>query len=217
MDFTTSKAVLAVIRQESDRRNALERDPNWAYEQWHADNAFTNELCLILLVALRHQLERELVKLAALAGHGGVDLSRAQYQQRTDELRPLRKDGSRVTDWTKVYSALGITSGNRPSPIETLRLLANAYKHDPNAQPDQLLIAHLGLTTAINYAELPESDALREGLAVNVGLARDADYISMAERLIDYVQTFLDDLKKCVLLSRVRWGPVSLLPEDMYH
>jgi hypothetical protein len=214
MDFTTSKAVLAVIRQEADRRNAVPRDPDWEYEQWLADTAFTYELCLIFLVALRHQLERELVKLAACAGYGGAEITRVQYQQSLDD---LRKVGSGATDWKKVNGRLSITSTNRPSPIETLRLLANAYKHDPNTQPDQLLITHLGLKTTINYAELPESDALREGLAVNVGLANNSDYISIAERFIDEVQSFLDEIKKRVPLSRVRWGPVSLLPEDAYH
>ena len=206
MDFTRSKAVLAVIRHEAQRRDEVERDPHWAYEQQFADNAFTNELCLILLVALRHQLERKLIRLAARAGYGGAEIGGPQYEQ---GLLDLRKAGSGATDWNKVNGRLGITSANRPSPIESLRLLANAYKHDPNTQPDQL-VTHLGLSTSISYAELPESDALREGLAVSVGLAPSANYSAIAERFIDPVEAFLSDIENRVPLSRVRWGPVGL-------
>jgi hypothetical protein len=217
MDLSIAKAILVVIRQESDRRNALERDPNWPYEQWLADNAFTNELCLIFLVSLRHQLERELVKLAACAGHAGAELTRSQYEQAMEQVRPTKNDGSRMANWNEVNRRLGITSANRPAPIEALRLLANAYKHDPNAQPDQQLIKHLGLKTTINYAELPESDALREGLASCVGLDKSSDYIAIADRFIEEVQAFLEDIKRRVTLSPVRWGPVSLNRADSYH
>ena len=41
-------------------------DPDYAYDQWlFTDEPFVNELCLVLLVVIRHQLERELLGLLA--------------------------------------------------------------------------------------------------------------------------------------------------------
>jgi len=139
MDLSVAKSVIAVIRQEDQRRNEAERDPNFAYEQWLSDQAFVSELCLMFLVALRHQLERQLINLAAHAGHKGVDLTPTQYRQRMETLR--RKKGIGI-DWNAVYRLLNVST--RPAPIEALRLLANAYKHNPQAQPDEELLKHLG-------------------------------------------------------------------------
>jgi hypothetical protein len=221
MDLSLAKSVIAVICQEAQRRNEVERDPDTAYEQSLADQAFVSELCLMFLVSLHHQLERQLINLAAHAGHGAADLTPDEYRKGLDRLK--KGKGTR-TDWKEVDRLLNINT--RPSPIEALRLLANAYKHDSHAQPDEKLLTHLGLQTTtvmdgtrkqIHYAELPESDTLRGGLANCVGLDATARYITIAEHFIESVQSFLDDVKQHVTLSRVLWGPISLKPSDCAH
>jgi hypothetical protein len=46
-----------------------------------------NELCLMFLVTLRHQIERELVWLAALAADGGKVIDEKTYNERVEQLR----------------------------------------------------------------------------------------------------------------------------------
>jgi hypothetical protein len=67
METGILKEVIAVIRAEQQRRASLltDEDPNFAYDHWlFKDEPFVNELCLMLLVTLRHHVERELVRLA---------------------------------------------------------------------------------------------------------------------------------------------------------
>jgi hypothetical protein len=53
-----------------------------AYDQWlFTDEPFVNEMCLMVLVALRHQVERRLVFIAARVDTGQLSISRKQYQQ----------------------------------------------------------------------------------------------------------------------------------------
>src|SRR5271165_1270676 len=141
MDLNTAKSVLAIIREEALRRDDVERDPTWAYEQGLADEAFVGEFCLIFLVALRHHLDRQLVNMAARANHGGAEITPEQFERDIVRLNPNRR-----TDWSEVNRLLGIDEQNRPSLIAALRLLANDYKHHPHTMPGNALIKHLNLT-----------------------------------------------------------------------
>jgi hypothetical protein len=70
MEMRILKDIIAVIRAEQQRRESLltDEEPNFAYDQWlFTDAPFVAELCLMLLVTLRHQVERELARLAARA------------------------------------------------------------------------------------------------------------------------------------------------------
>jgi len=83
METGILKEVIAVIRAEQQRRASLltDEDPNFAYDHWlFKDEPFVNELCLMLLVTLRHHVERELVRLAARAADEGEEISGQQYQ-----------------------------------------------------------------------------------------------------------------------------------------
>ena len=64
MNSKIARATLNVIRKERKRRLAsLPDDPLAADDLWpSADEVFVNELCLMLLVAIRHQVERELFR-----------------------------------------------------------------------------------------------------------------------------------------------------------
>ncbi len=158
MDLRLFKDVIAVIRAEQERRASLLDgvDPDFALDHWHfIDQPFLNQLCLMLLVTLRHQVERELVGLAARAGHGSEEISVDQYRKNLNEFRNLNRQG-----WEQIEKTLELQSSKKYNLIQSLRHLANVYKHEPSTKPDYRLIASLELPTEVNFAPLPESDAL---------------------------------------------------------
>lgn len=217
MDTTVAKGMIRVIRAEKKRRltRLSDEDSEAAYDQWISfDELFVNELCLILLVAIRHQVERELVLLAACVTNDGKDLDRKQYQQNVkaerEGLKKNKKDGG---GWEPLITKLKLESFTEwASSMETLRLLANCCKHDPSRKPDQKLLAHLKLKPA-NYMPLPESSCFQEGLAASVNLPNKADYCAIAEKLLNRAERFIADVQKQPMVSRVKWGRVSFSRE----
>ncbi len=209
--------MIGVIRSESKRRSALLRDedPDFAYDQWlFTDEPFVNELCLVLVVAIRHQVERELIRLAARVTRDGKDIDGKEYQQNVQKERErLRKaDG-----WKNLSVTLSLTSSPEwESSIETLRLLANSYKHEPWEKPEAALLAHVKADVSLNYASLSESHLLRERVAECIGLPNDASYCDIAEEFLARAAKFVEDVQNtnAAKLSHVIWPPASLLPED---
>lgn len=205
--------MISVIRAEQQRRDSLltDEDPNFASDQWRfTDAPFVNELCLMLLVALRHQVERELVGLAARAADEGKEVSSQHYKEK---VRQLRHKNSK-TMWEKINDRLKLKSCNGYKPMEALRLLANSYKHDQSMEPFQGLLKLLNLEIGVNYAPLPESEALQEGLATFIGLEKHADYCDIIERFVEIASDFLVNVQSRTKLSKVKWGKVSLNPND---
>ena len=208
MDTRLAKNIVKLIRGEQQRRASLLEDmhPEVAYDHWlFTDLPFVAELCLMLLVTMRHQVERELISFAARAADDGREIGPQQYQERVKELRQSGGKG-----WKTIYARLKLKSCEGERQIEALRLLANSYKHDPSKTPDEDLLRLLNLETGVTYASLPESDGLREGLALFIGLENDADYCDIAETFITIVGRFIEDVQKKTQLSRVRWGAASL-------
>ena len=142
---------------------------------------------------------------AACAADNGQKIDRAQYLARIDELRKMKKAKER----SEIEKRLSLRSSSHHRAIEALRLLANAYKHDPRKQPTNKLIAHLGLHPTLAYAELSESDELQKGLARIVGLTGNAGYSAIAEGFVNHVEGFLYDVQTWTKLSIVKWGKVS--------
>ena len=216
MDTRLAKDILNVIRSEQRSRASLlaGKDPDFAYDHWlFTDAPFVNELCLMLLVALRHQVERELIAFAARAADDGKEIDRRQYQQRMKE---LQKQPTRPR-WKTIEDRLQLKLCEEHGSIEALRLLANSYKHNPSKQPNEDLLNQLKLKIDDKYAPLHESGDLQEGLALSIGLEKDADYCDIAERFLDVVDLFLADVQKRTRLSRVRWGAASLNPDEFAH
>lgn len=211
MDLTDAKAYLSVVRAEEQRRvSLLSDDDPGAYDQWlFTDAPFISELCLVFLVALRHHIERRLLYFAACAVDAGQPIARVDYEKRLADMLRLR--GPR--QWEEIEKRLHVA--NCAPTIETLRLLANAYKHDPKKQPTKQLLTYLRLDVTLTYAELPESDELRKGLALSVGLPGDAAYCDITERFVERTQEFLNDLQARNVLSRVKGGRVSF--KDIAH
>jgi hypothetical protein len=218
MDTHILKAMIAVIRTEQQRRTSLlnVENPNFAYDQWlFTDEPFINELCLMFLVTLRHQVERKMVGLAARAVDDGKEISGQQYQEKVKQLRKTNPKGKNIGwDWKEINKRLKPKSCEKYKFTEALRLLANSYKHDPSMEPDEKLLRLLQLETGVNYAPLPESDSLRKGFADFIGLGKDADYCDIAERFVDIASDFLAKLKSRTKLSKVKWSAVSLNPND---
>ena len=212
MDTKLARETLSVIRKERKQRLAsLPDHPDAADAQWlFSDEPFINELCLILLVAIRHQVERELLSLASRATDDGATLTHEQYRARVKAIRQRlrQKDG-----WMAVCSTLRLDSfPDWNDAMETLRLLANCYKHAPSQGPEPDLLRHLQLDEARNYAPLPESSGVREGLTLSLGLGKETDYCEIAEEFLSRADRFLKGVQEQPFISRVKWGPVSPSP-----
>lgn len=212
MDTQLAKSVIGVIRQEKSRRQSLlrEQDPDFAYDQWlFRDVPFIAELCLMVLVALRHEVERELVRLAARAADNAVEISPQQYRGR---IAGLRKGLG--WDWDKIEVRLNLKCCQGHRQVEALRLLANSYKHDLSSEPGEALLKFLNLETGVPYVPLCDIGAVQENLALLIGLESEADYCDIAERFSEIVDRYLAAARANVKLSRVIWGAASLLPEN---
>jgi hypothetical protein len=213
MESNVLKEVIAVIRGEQKRRASIIKGEgeDFAYDQWQfIDKPFVNELCLMLLVTLRHQVERELVSLAARAAQKDEEISGEQYRENVDQLRK-----GKGWNWHEIINRLQTESIEQYPIMEALRLLANSYKHDPSMSPDKDLLRLLDLTTEKRYASLPESDLFQGGLAVFIGLGEDADYCDIAERFVNIASEFTSTVQSRIKLSRVKRGPISLHGRDL--
>lgn len=212
------KDMIAVIRTEQERRISLlkNEDPNFAYDQWlFTDGPFLNELCLTFLVTLRHQIERELVGFAARSDENRMEISGKQYQENVRQLKKPNKKGKNIGwNWIEINNRLKPETCENYEYIEALRLLSNLYKHEPSMEPNNELLNLLQLKIGVNYASLPESDALRKGLANFIGLKEDADYCDIAEEFVDIAEFFLLNVKNRTNLCEVKWGSASLNPND---
>jgi hypothetical protein len=212
MDIKVAREILSVIKSERRRRRVLLSGENddYAYDQWRFDDLpFINELCLTLLVAVLHQVERELVLRAARVSADGAPIDKDVYQER---VRQRRKD-FRERRMSNVAAELGLTI---PDWLEALRLVANCYKHDPSARPDEKLLNHLRLPLKPNeplvewYASLSESQLFLDGLAAFLDVREDADYCAVTEDLLSRTEEFMADIERSGRLSPVDWGPISL-------
>jgi hypothetical protein len=214
MNLNVAREVVRVIRAENDRRLSPQEseEPEDAYNRWLCrDEPFINDMCLMLLVALHHELERQLVFLSArVTEPPGQDIPKELWHQNiAAEHRRLRKRGG----WKRLAQRLKLDNREEwTSSIETLRLLANFYKHEPFLKPNGnrkehlKLLEHLRLDAGKNYAPLPQSRCFQEGLATYLGLQTDADYCDIADQLIGRVERLVADLPKDIELRRITGG-----------
>ena len=121
MDTRVLKDIIAVIRVEQQRRASIvaNEGTDLAYDQWqYTGRPFVNDLCLMLLVTLRHQIEKALVRLAARAAGDGREIDQREYEKKVLELMrmPTRKS------WSVVNSRLKLRSCGGYASLEALRL-----------------------------------------------------------------------------------------------
>jgi hypothetical protein len=213
IDMNIFKDMIAVIKTEKERRMALlnGEDPDFADDKWlFTDAPFLNELCLVVLVALRHQVERELVGFAARVTGEGKEISSQRYRENVSQLRP-----NNFVNWEIIKDRLDPESCTGYESMELLRFLANSYKHNQSMEPSQDLLKRLNLEVGVKYAPLPDSEALRKALATFISLDEYADFCDITDRFVEIVSCFLVDVQTRTTLSSVKWGPMSLKPSDM--
>jgi hypothetical protein len=217
MDGDVAKDILDTIRREKKRRVArLEReDSDYAYDLWQArDEPFLNELCLMMLISIHHDVERRLVKLAArFTGDEKRTVNADTYKRRVRHERQLLHAKGKG----KLIAKLKLNSfPDWNGAMRTLQLLANCLKHSPSLTPDRPLLRHLklplvpGRRPTVSYAPLPESAIFRERLAISLKLPKHADYCDIIEEFLTRSEQFLKNVEKQKGVSPVKFGPVSL-------
>lgn len=211
MDTHFLKQMIAVVRKEEERRLLLTGENLDAeYDRWlDTDEPFVNELYLIVLVALRHQVERELVGLAARASNEAREISRKEYEK---ELLDLKTRKGKGWNWDTIEARLSFKSWKEYSSWQLLKRLADSYNHDPSREPDSELLNSLELKTGFDYARLQESPAVRERLAISVKLERGAGYCDIAARFVDIASEFLADGQARTKVRPFKREPISLVP-----
>jgi hypothetical protein len=210
MDSRIARATLEVIRKDRKRRVASLPDEFSGDDLWPSvDEVFVNELCLMLLVAISHQVERELFSLAARATPDGQTLNYAQYQRR---LKKLNKDKKKR--WEKLVTTLRLDAVSEWRQMEVLRLLANSYKHSASQAPQKPLLRRLTLDEARNYASLSESPALREGLARSLRLDDGSDYCDIASEFLRCADGLLSTVRQQQTFSAVKGGRGGARPSN---
>jgi hypothetical protein len=214
MNNDISGEMIGVIRREQARRLPEITDENQDYvlDHWlFKDEPFLNELCLMLLVVQRHQLERNLIWLAAKLGETDTILSQQQYKE---NIRQEREECRKRDGWKKLCKKLKLESCEGFDAIEIHRLLVNSYKHHPLMEPDEELVSKLRIDTIINFASLPENDLIRERVANSIGLPGGATYCDIAEGFMHIVTRFFDRVQVQATFSEVRLDRVSFNPKD---
>ena len=94
------KDMIIAIRSEQELREKIldDLDPDVAADQWlFTDKPLINELCLTVLVSLRHYIERNLIDLAARSGESSDVICKSQYQKNINQLK-----GPKWIDWKKI-------------------------------------------------------------------------------------------------------------------
>jgi DNA-binding transcriptional ArsR family regulator len=82
-DFKIAREIIGVIRAERQGRSdrLKNEDQDFAYLHWlFTDEPFINEMCLMVLVAVRHQVEGGLISFAARA-NVGPEVTREQHEK----------------------------------------------------------------------------------------------------------------------------------------
>ncbi len=219
MDSHIGKQMIEVIRSErqrlADQLTILDReDHDNAWEEWlFTVEPFINDMCLMVLVALRHQIERELVLVAARV-NSGATIDIRQYRQNVklqrDQLK--KKDG-----WKNLIATLNLDSFTEwAHSMKTLQLLSNCLKHEPMQGPDDDLLRHLNLPLKpigpmiVGYLPLAESSCFREGLAASMDLPTDTDYCAIVDAFVDATNQFLVKVREHSSLAKIS-GMVSLV------
>jgi hypothetical protein len=159
-------------------------DDEQALDAWlRLDEPFFDEMCLMLMIAVWHQVERVLVDAAArIPRRGETAISRDTYQSRRHALRT--HTASPVQNAARM---LRLDNRAEWSALETLRRLAHRDKHEGGRiEP----VSPRGKRPAPN-GSLAESDAVRGELARSVDLHELADYREIAGAFINRAEKVL--------------------------
>jgi len=170
--------------QTEEQNRAVAREsmsPEVAYD--HAifyDNPLTNELYLLVLLFMWHDIEKEILLASARSGvHGSSAFSRDEFRNEVERLAGMSFKKRRI----EIEKRLPTIDRRSWDLLDLLRLLANSFKHDPFDKPDESLLKCLSLAPNMNYATLAESAAVRYGLGGFLGIGDDASFAEIVEEI----------------------------------
>jgi hypothetical protein len=212
MNTKVIRAMIAVIKREQAERIASLPDNESGSDRWlFNDEPFVNDLAILALIALWHSVERDLIRLSASISQpeDGI-LDNEEFKKR------VARRKMQWNDRPTFVKDLRLETFPYWHSIETLRLLANTYKHEPFMIPSKALLNHLDLPLipkephVVGYSSLPDSHCFREGLARSLNMDDSSDYTLIAARLADHVDEFIGRLRGSVP-AWIQRAPVSLI------
>lgn len=215
MNTDLARRMLALARQERDRRaENASQSPGYAEDWLLVDEPFVNEICLVVLVAVYHQIERELVLLGARIAPGRDVISHADYEANVQRIKAAVRDRP-TNGWQDLTRCLDLTNRPEWKSLQALRLIANGYKHDPFGGISGELLDHLGLSPTISespritYAGIADSLEFRERLAIYLGLAARSDYADIGEAFLSRAERFIGSIAELPQICRITSSRVS--------
>jgi hypothetical protein len=214
MNTNLIKSLIELVKaEELSRENARSLMPADAadYQATFRDTPLTNELYLLVLLFIWHEIEKEIVLIAALSGSQDASpITRDDYRKKVTRLEKLNQD-RRKRELEKLLPALDPRAWDL---LDVLRLLANSFKHDPFDKPKGVLIERLGLPKNMNYAPMSESGAVRFGLAKFLGIGDDASFSQIVDAVCKSCDRILLALRAGTPLRSFDTGErVSLNPD----
>lgn len=183
MNTKLIKSLVEFVKAEEESR-AIAREsmsPEAAYDNAiFYDNPLTNELYLLILLFMWHDIEKEILLASARSAVQNSDpISRNDFRSEVERLAGLSFEKRRI----EIEKRLPVVDRNSWDLLDLLRLLANSFKHDPFDKPDHRLLNYLSLAPNVNYATLAESGAVRYGLGRFLGIGDDASFAEIVEEI----------------------------------
>jgi hypothetical protein len=123
--------VKAEEQSREKARSSMTADAAYYQATFH-DTPLTNELYLLVLLFMWHEIEKEIVLLAAMSGSQDASpMTRDDYRKEVERLGSL--DGK--TRKKEIERLLPKLDNRAWDLLDVLRLLANSFKHDPFDKP----------------------------------------------------------------------------------
>jgi hypothetical protein len=211
--------MIKIIETDSNQAfDLLEKDiPEHASYIWQENyEAYYNEMCLAVLVAVRHQVERELVLIASrITDRDEIDWE--VYRKNVEKEEKVLRDKKQVA-WKELANGLQLKTFPDWKSMEVLRFLTNLYKHDAFATPKEELLRSLKMPLSKPYAPLAESKAVKEALAAYLGLEKGSEYCDIASDLISCADRFIAEVKDKAKpkMSKLKWRAVGFDPDSLF-
>ena len=211
-----AKELLLFIKQAERRERECRVEQPDEYDgpgDDYFEEFYINDLCLMFLVTLYHAVEREVLHLATHVG---------SQELTPDDVASNRKGLSSLRDralYQKLNGLLNLSVEGTES-MNTLRLLANSYKHDSMRSVSKDLRDHLHLPDNLNYAPMEQSFKLRCALSKNLGVKDSTNFVAITEEFLRRAETYLTSLKqenKARLATIKRSSKGLLNPDNALH
>ena len=213
MNTQLIKALVELVKSEEHNRatarHSMSPDEAYYHATFH-DTPLTNELYLLVLLFVWHHIEKEIVLLAALSAvRSPSPITRDEYGKEVRRIEALGQ-GKRRKELEQLLPKIDTRDWDF---LDTLRLLANSFKHDPFGKPKDVLLKRLGLSENMNYASLSESGAVRFGLGKFLGIRDDVEFSEIVEAVCKTCDRLLFLLRAATPLRSFEYERVSLHPE----